>query len=261
MFQVRDYSVFSPSPNAERAFRRQRQLDLLVRGLIALLVLLCIWNIVELVHLRLIENQDLAAVRSISDDPSTRLIWILSLVTAGVVVAREWLFGENTATGILIPVSILLGIVLVPAAMSELQPVLKDQTVQIVMHQCPPKSIVNGQLSSIGRCDPREIAPGDILLASSNPTEGSFTTIDPVSDGQNTITFNVSGRGTYTVYIMVRFDDLGACQHEPVFQRSDGYPQMGPACMEYQGQAWQVLPHTTSANQPKSMNLIQVNLP
>lgn len=261
MFQVRDYSVFSPSPNAEREFRRQRQLDLLIKGLIALLVLICIWNIVVLVQLRLITNQDLAAVRSISDDLSSRLIWILSLVTAGAIILREWLYGENTIIGVLIPISILLGIVLVPAAMSEIQPMLKDQTVQIVMHECPPKSIVNGELSSIGRCDPRQIADGDVLLASSNPVEGNFKTIDPAADGQNTITFNVSGRGTYTVYIMVRFDDLGSCQHGSIFQRSDGYPETAPVCVEYQGQAWQVLPHTTSANQPKSMSLIEVMLP
>lgn len=261
MFQVRDYSLFLPSPNAARAFRRQRQLDLVIKGLIAILVLLCLWNIAVLVQLRMISNQDLGDVRNIAESTSTRLIWILTLVTVGVIAVREWVYGANTTIGILIPLSILLGLVMVPAAMTEIQPALQEQTLRIVMNDCPPKSIVNGELSSIGRCIPREIGAGDVLLATSNPAEGPFETIAQTSGGQNTAAFTMSGRGTYTVYFMFRFDDLESCKRDAIFPRGDSYPTTQMQCVAYDSSSWQVLPYTTAANQPSGVHLIEVDLP
>lgn len=261
MFQVRDYSVFLPSPNANRVFHRVRQLDILIRVLIGALILACLWNIGVLVQLRLIENQDLANVRSISNDLSTHLVWILALATVMVLGLREWISGDATTISLMIPLSILLGLVLVPAAMSEMQPVLQDQTLRVVINECPPKSIVNGELSSMGRCVPREIGEGDVLLATSDPTSGSFRTVDPASGGQNTIAFSMQGRGTYTVYFMFRFDDMETCEHQVIFPRSGTWPGMQHTCMEYQGSAWLVMPHTTSANSPSGIHLIEVPVP
>ena len=261
MFQVRDYSVFLPSPNANRVFDRVRRLDVVIRVLIAALIVACLWNIAVLVQLRLIENQDLSSVRSITNDLSTHLVWILALATVVVIGLREWISGDATTISLMIPLSILLGLVLVPAAMSEMQPVLQDQTLRVVMNECPPKAIVNGELSSLGRCTPREIAPGDVLLASSDPTEGSFATIDPASGGQNTIAFSMQGRGTYTVYFMFRFEDMEACHHQVIFPRGGSWPGTQHTCMEYQGSVWLVMPHTTSANSPSGIHLIEVPIP
>ena len=261
MFQVRDYSVFLPSPNANRAFTRVRRLDLAIRLLIGALVIACIWNIGVLIQLRLIENQDLASVRSISNDISTHLVWMLTLATVITLGVREWLAGDTTTISLMIPLSVLLGLVLVPAAMTEIQPALQDQTLRVVMNTCPPKAIVNGELSSMGRCVPREIGEGDVLLASSDPTQGSFKTIDPVSGGQNTIAFTMQGRGTYTVYFMFRYDDMEKCQNEVIFPRGERWPGTRHTCMEYQGSAWLVMPKTTSSNHPSGIHLIEVALP
>lgn len=260
MFQVRDYSVFLPSPNAERAFRKLRILDFVVNGLIGLLILLCLWNIGRLAQLRMVDNQDLADVRSITDDLSTRLIWILTPVTLGVVAVREWLIGERTI-GVIYPLAALLAVILVPAAMTEIQPPLQDQTLRVVMNECPPKAIVNDSLSSIGRCTPRPINDGDVMLAVSDPTHESFTTIDAVAGGQNTITYGLSGRGTYTVYFMFRFDDTNVCERSTILQRGMTFSQANYQCIEHNNQVWKVVPHTTAANQPSGIHLIQVAVP
>jgi hypothetical protein len=260
MFQVRDYSLFAPSPNAERTFRALRRMDYMVNTAIGVLLVLCAWNMVTLVQLRLISNQDLAGVSDIISEPSTKLIWLVALATLGLIVAREWYFGERSI-GVVYPLVALLAILLVPAMMSEIQPALRDQTLRIVMSECPPKAIVNGQLETISRCSPHAINEGDVLLATSNPAEGAFETLDPVAGGQNTIAFTMSGRGTYTVYFMFRQDDMAACEGAMLFPRS-GVAEAGALqCVESDGVAWLVLPHTTSANSPSGIHLVNVTLP
>lgn len=260
MFQVRDYSIFLPSPNAERAFRKLRRLDCVVNGLIIILALLCMWNIGKLIQLSLIENQDLADVRSITDDLSTKLIWILTPVTLGVIAMREWMIGERTM-GVIYPLAALLAVILVPAAMTEIQPPLEEQTLRVVLNQCPPKAIVNDELSSIGRCVPRAINDGDVILAVSNPTAGPLNTIEPVAGGQNTITYNLRGRGTYTVYFMFRFDDMRACEQSTILPRGGVFSSVNYQCIEREYAVWKVMPHTTSANKPSGIHLIQVTIP
>lgn len=260
MFRVRDYSVFLPSPNAKREFRRLRLLDQIIRALIAILIVLCVWNIATLVQLRTISEQDLADIRNITNELSTRLIWMVTLTTLVLILVREWLSGVSTM-GLLIPLSILLTLVLVPAVMSEIQPPLREQTLRIMMNECPPKAIVNDQLSSIGRCEPREIREGDVLLAVSNPVDGTFNTIEPVSGGQNTITFNMLGRGEYTVYFMFRFADMDACENGVIFPRSGSFSESTYQCIEHDGSAWMVMPHTTASNMPSGIHLIEVALP
>lgn len=260
MFQVRDYSVFLPSPNAERAFKRLRYLDFVVNGLIALLVLLCIWNVAKLAELRMIDNQDLADVHGITDDLSTRLIWIITPVTLGVIAIREWLIGERSV-GIIYPLAALLTVILVPAAMTEIQPPLEDQTLRVIINECPPKAIVNDELSSIGRCTPRPINDGDVMLAVSNPADGPFNTVEPVAGGQNTITYTLTGRGTYTVYFMFLFDDTAACERSTILPRGGAFSSVNDSCIEHNNAIWKVMPHTTAANQPSGIHLIQVAVP
>lgn len=260
MFQVRDYTVFLPSPNAERAFRTLRRLDFVVNTLIAILLLLCMWNIGKLVQLRLIENQDLASVISITDDISTHLIWILTPVTLGVILLREWMIGERTV-GIIFPLAALLTIILVPVMMTEIQPPLKDQQLLVVMNDCPPKAIVNDRLSSIGRCEPHAIHDDDVRLAISDPTEGEFATIEAAGGGQNTITFALNGRGTYTVYFMFRFDDMDTCERSTILPRGEAFSSVNHRCIERDNSVWKVLPHTTASNKPSGIHLVQVTVP
>lgn len=260
MFQVRDYSLFSPSPNAARTFRALRRMDYMVNTALGVLLVLCGWNVFTLVQFRLIRNQDLAGVSDIMAEPSTKLIWLVALATLGLIVAREWWFGERSI-GVVYPLTALLAILLVPAMMSEIQPALRDQTLRVVMSECPPKAVVNGELGTIARCTPHAINNGDVLLATSNPAEGAFETLDPVSGGQNTIAFTMSGRGTYTVYFMFRQEDMAACKQAMLF------PLIGEAkagvlqCVMENGEAWLVLPHTTSANSPSGIHLVNVTLP
>lgn len=260
MFHARDYSIFLPSPNAERAFRRLRRVDFVVNALIGLLIVLCLWNIGKLAQLRMIENQDLADVSSITDDLSTRLIWIVTPITLGIIALREWLIGERTA-GVIYPLAALLAVILVPAAMTEIQPPLQDQTLRVVMNECPPKAIVNDRLSSIGRCNPRPIDDGDVMLAVSDPTDESFTTMDAVSVGQNTVTYTFSGRGTYTVYFMFRFDDTNACERSTILPRGGTFSSVNHQCIEHNDAIWKVIPHTTASNQPSGIHLMQVTVP
>lgn len=260
MFRVRDYSLFTPSPNAARSFRALRRMDIAVNSALILLALLSVWNIGRLVQLRLISNQDLSAVSDIIDEPSTKLIWALSIATLGLIVAREWVWGERSI-GVIYPLAALLAILLVPAMMSEIQPALRDQTLRIVLNECPPKAIVNNQLSHAAPCYPHEIADGELLLATTNPTEGDFATIDPVSGGQNTIAFTMSGRGTYTVYFMFRQDDMAACERALLFPQSGEAVVGQNACVNAFDETWLVMPHTTSANSPSGIHLVTVTVP
>lgn len=260
MFQTRDYSIFVPSPNAERSFRLIRWFDYAIRGLIALLVVLCIWNLYQLAQLRTIENQDLAAVSDIRDDLSTRLVWLVTLITAGVVLLREWHAGITTM-GLLIPGTILLGLVLVPAVSTEIQPPLQQQTLRLVMAECPPKAIVNNELSSIGRCQPRALNEENVLLAVSNPADETFTTIEAVSVGQNTVTYTMEGRGTYTVYFMFGFADMDTCERSTILPRGQPFGSVKHQCILHNSAAWQVVPHTTSGTKPGGIHLIQVTVP
>lgn len=260
MFRVRDYSLFMPSPNADRSFRALRRLDYMVNAALGILTVLCLWNIGRLVQLRLISNQDLLAVKDIIAEPSTKLIWMLSLATLGLIVAREWTFGERSI-GLVYPLVALLAILLVPAMMSEIQPALKDQTLRVVMQECPPKAIVDNQLTHISRCGPHAITEGDVLLATSNPAEGEFATIEPISGGQNTIAYTMSGRGTYTVYFMFQQDDMAACERALVFPLN-GEAEAGMyQCVVAFNDSWLVMPHTTSANSPSGIHLVNVTLP
>lgn len=260
MFQARDYSIFLPSPNAEKSFRALRWLDSAIKALFVILALLCLWNIGALVRLRLISNQDFGEISSITDDLSTRLIWVVAIALAGLVLYREWQAGVTTM-GLLIPATLLLTLTMVPAVMSEVQPPLKEQTLRVVMFQCPPKAIVNDELLSIGRCDPRPIAEDDVLLAVSDPAVDSFTTIEASAGGQNTITYNLQGRGTYTVYFMFRFETVEQCKGSTILPRGDVFSSVNHRCVAYNGAVWQVHPHTTSSNQASGVHLIQVTLP
>lgn len=260
MFQVRDYSVFLPSPNADRAFKRLRHVNFVVNTLLVILVLLCVWNVAQLVRLNLIENQDLADVRSITDDISTKLIWILTPTTLGIIAVREWLIGERSAS-VIYPLVGLLAVILVPAAMTEIQPPLNQQTLRVVMNDCPPKAIVNDELASIGRCTPRAIHEGDVMLAVSDPTDDAFATVEAVAGGQNTITYNVSGRGTYTVYFMFRFPDMTACEKSTILPRGAAFSSVNYQCIERNDAIWKVMPHTTASNQSGGIHLVQVTVP
>lgn len=260
MFQARDYSIFLPSPNAERAFLKLRRLDFLVNGLIGLLILLCVWNVAKLAQLRMIENQDLADVRSITDDLSTKLIWIVTPLTLAIIAIREWLIGERTF-GVVYPLTALLAIILVPATMTEIQPPLEEQTLRVVINECPPKAIVNDRLSSIGRCQPFPIEEDDVILALSDPTDDSFRTLGPASGGQNTIAYTFSGRGTYTVYFMFRFDDTISCEQSTILPRGLDFSSVNNPCIEHNGSIWKVMPHTTAANKPSGIHLVLVTIP
>lgn len=260
MFRVRDYSVFTPSPNAARSFRALRRMDFAVNGALGVLAMLCLWNIGRLVQLRLVSNQELSAVADIIDEPSTKLIWVLSTATLGMIVAREWVWGERSI-GVIYPLAALLAILLVPAMMSEIQPALRDQTLRLVMNECPPKAIVDARLSNAARCDPHAIGEGDVLLATSNPVEGEFATIDPISGGQNTIAFTMSGRGTYTVYFMFRQEDMATCEKAMLFPHYAEAEAGQNSCVTAFDNVWLVMPHTTSANSPSGIHLVNVTVP
>ncbi|MCA9834256.1 MAG: hypothetical protein KC435_09935 [Thermomicrobiales bacterium] len=257
MFRVRDYSLFMPSPNAQRAYARLRRLDVLINGLIALLVVTALWNIGKLVQLRLISNQDFASISNISDDFSSRLIWVLVPITLGLVGYREWLSGEHSM-GLIYPLGALLAIVLMPSAMAEMQPALVDHTLRIVMLECPAKEVVNGELKSVAACDPFEIGDGTVLMATSNPLEGGFETIAASSGGQNTITFTMSGRGTYTVYFMFRTESMAACQQELIFPKAGSLDDAPHDCVEVEGTTYLVMPYVTSGTSVSGIHLIRV---
>lgn len=260
MFRVRDYSIFTESPNAAKTFRSLRKMDYMVNTALVILGILSLWNIGRLVQMRLVGNQDLASVEDIIKDPSTRLIWGLAIATLGMIAYREFTFGERSI-GLVYPLTILLGILLVPAMNSEIQLPLQDHTLRIVMQECPPKAIVNNQLTSMARCDPHGIGDGDVLLATSNPAEGAFETLDPVTTGQNTIGFHMQGRGTYTVYFMFKQPDEAACERAILFPRNSEASPGSLECVSAYGQSWLVWPHTTSANSTSGIHLINVTIP
>lgn len=259
MFRVRDYSLFRPSPNAKRAFARLRALDMVIRGLLIVLAIAACWNIVALVRLRMIQNQDFTAIKDIANDPSSWLIWILVPTTLGVIAFREWLSGEHSL-GIMYPLGALLAVVVMPAAMIEMQPRLVDHTLRMTMMECPAKAIVNGEVASMLACGPVAIDEDRLLMATSDPGEGEFETIPPAAGGQNTITFQMQGRGTYTVYFMFRQDDMAACSRELVFSTSGILADAPHECVMYNGHSWLVMPYVTSGSSVSGIHLVRVRM-
>jgi hypothetical protein len=71
----------------------------------------------------------------------------------------------------------------------------------------------------------------------------------------------MSGRGTYTVYFMFRQHDMAACEQAMLFHRNDAAKAGVLQCVESDGMAWLVMPHTTSANSPSGIHLVNVTLP
>lgn len=257
MFQVRDYSVFMPSPNAQRAYAKLRHLDLLINGMIALLAIIAVWNITKLVQLRMISNQDFASISDISDNLSSKLIWVLVPIVLALIGYREWLSGEHSM-GLIYPLGALLAIVLMPTAMAEMQPALVDHTLRIVMLECPAKEVVSGELKSVAACDPFEIGDGAVLMATSNPLDGAFETLDATGGGQNTITFTMSGRGTYTLYFMFRTDNMAACQHELIFPKAGSLDEAPHDCLDVNGTTYLVMPYVTSGTSVSGIHLIRL---
>lgn len=260
MFRVRDYSIFTESPNAARSFRGLQRMDYMVNTALIILCVMCVWNIGQLVQIRMTTNQDLASISDIIQDPSTRIIWLLSIGTLGMIAVREYSFGERSI-GLVYPLTILLAILLIPATMSEIQPALQEHSLRFVVHECPPKAIVNNELASVARCDPHQIADGDVLLATSNPASGTFETLDPVSGGQNTIGFTMQGRGTYTVYVMLRQDDIATCEKAMFFHQNNQASIGELDCVSAHDEIWLVLPHTTNAQSASGIHLINVTIP
>ena len=257
MFHIRDYSLFSPSPGAPRVYARVRQLDIAIRCLFAALLLASIWNISQLVQMRLVQNQDFASIRDIADDPSTRVIWILVPVTLVAIGWRERISGD-LGLGLIYPLGALLAIVLIPAAMTEIQPKLIEHPLHLTVMQCPARQVVNGELRSVAGCDPLQITDGDVLLATANPLDGAYDTLTPTGGGQNTIAFTVQGRGTYTLYFMFRSDSMEACARELVFPKSGSLADAPHTCVERDGTAYLVMPYTTSGTSVSGINLIRV---
>lgn len=260
MFQARDYSIFLPSPNAARAFRKLRRLDLLIYALLTLLAILCIWNTASLVQLRTVGNQDLADVSDIADDLSTRLIWIITPITLALVILRVFISGERSFY-LMYPLGALLTIALVPAVMTEIQPPVYEKTLRVILHECPPKAVANDELVSIGRCDPLPIDDDTVLLATSDPTEGSFETYPPGAVGQNSISFYLEGRGSYTVYLMFEYDDMETCTATTIFPRAGQYSSDNYDCIRYNHMVWKVIPREIVLNQSAGMELLTVYVP
>lgn len=261
MFHVRDYSIFSASPNAPRSFSQLRRMDMAINGLLLMLAFLCAWNIGNLVELRAIEVQDLKDVRSITDSVSTRLIWGISALTLVLIGWREWRVGERTI-GLVYPLMGVLTALLVPAMMTEIQPTLDDHTVRIVMYNCDRERLVNGNSPPLRYCEPHEIHPGEIQLANANPITREFDLVEQVSGGQNAIGWNMRGRGQYNVYVMINQPDMDTCQQRTVFSLDQGI--LDPphyTCAEIDGKTWMVWPQPAGRGTLAGLHLVEVQEP
>src|SRR5699024_982475 len=122
-------------------------------------------------------------------------------------------------------------------------------------------AIVNDELSSIGKCTPMALAESNIILAVSDPTDDAFTTVEAVAGGQNTITYNVSGRGTYTVYFMFRYSDMNACEKSTILPRGVAFSSVDYKCINHNNTVWKVMPHTTASNRSGGIHLVEVTVP
>lgn len=256
MFTVHDESIFRESPNARRAFQRKEQLDKIARGLFGLLCLAAIWNIYQLVELRLIESQDLSDVRSIMELWSTRTIWILSLFTIGVILYRDFTVGE-WSWDLTWPFTGLLAFLLLPTIMAEIEPQVQTHSLRIMAYTCPSTALVDGQMHDPHGCEPRQIDNGAIVMLNADPTRMEAEEITHEVSAQNTNIWTVSGRGQYMVYFLVRQPDMAACEQSVIFEQYLGVDGMrGSRCVTWNGETWFLMPHETAGNRPGSLYLI-----
>lgn len=262
MFHVRDLSIFVPSPNASGSFRRLRQLDIVVNVLLGVLAVLVAFNVMALVRLRAINSQDFAEIRGITDDLSTRLIWVVSVLTVAVIAWREIHYGERTA-GLMYPIVGILFVLLVPAMMTEIEPPLESHLLRVIRTECAPENMgADNKVARPGQCDPVPVKEGDILLASADPRDGDVHLIPLENASQNVAAFSFEGRGRYFVYFMIQYPDVEACENAVLFHHHYGMiPGHRNSCMQWNDAAWMVIPHETSANSITSVPLVSHTVP
>lgn len=256
MLTMRDSSVHQTSPSAEQSFRRLRQANILVLGLLGVLVVLGIWNVLTMASIVRGGVPDLADVSSIRGHISSRLITWISLITLAIFVFKEWKWGER-GIGMTLFLAPLLFLWLVPVMSAEVEPTEEPMELGFTFSLCESGGIEGGRLLDASKCDVVPLQEGDIFMSASNPMEGDPQPQSPDTLRPQLAEWSIIGRGKFIVYFMVPQDSMEICESSRFTTSLRADQQIGHYCLEHGGEVWSVHPLLTSAVDVQWMGVYQ----
>lgn len=239
----KDYSAFSPSQRAQENYRKLELFNKICYGLLAVMVVLGIWNIIEVATLIRSGVRDLADIASIMDHISSRLILGVGAVALAIFIFKEWKYGERGFAGVYF-LAALLFLGLVPTMSAEIQPAEEDLLVSLTYNVCDPDAVEGGVVIDSSLCLLQEPDNYNVMLAASNPQESDAERQAPGGQDSVGVNWTINGRGNVRVYAMVEQQSLEICESSKVANNTDGY---GHFCMEEDGTAWLVQPFEVSS--------------
>lgn len=239
----KDYTAFSPSERARHNYAQLDRFNKVCYALLAVMVVLGIWNVIEVVALIRSGEKDMADVVSIMDHISTRLILGVGLVALLVFIFKEWKYGDRGFAGVYF-LAALLFLGLVPTMSAEIQPSEEDLRVAFTYNLCEAGGIEGAQVIDSSLCQLQDPDSFNVILAAADPRASDVEKMESTGSDSSGVSWSVTTRGTVRVYAMVEQESLEICQSSKVVNNTGEY---GHFCVENEGTAWLVQPFEISA--------------
>lgn len=253
---MRNEKLLRTSDSSDRHFRRQRIGDAISLVLLGLMLVVAIWNVVQFIVLRNGPTADLADILNLRETLAGRVMTILSWVTLGIFIFKEWRWGERTLGLILAFLAGWLFLTLVPVMTDEILGPSQDQVMSISVRHCQPGAIAENGDVDRERCEWATLAESDARLALANPVERNTSLIAPSGVKDHQLRWSQTGRWEYMVYFLVRSDSVEQCQQQIASTSFVAVsPTRGvagaPTCIEQDNSAWIMIPlQATSLTSP-----------
>lgn len=241
-----DYSFLKPSEKAAQNFRRLQQANIVAYALLAVLVLLGIWNIIALSSLMRSDTAtDLADVSSIRGHISSQLITALALITLAFFIFKEWKWGERSFSMVYF-LAPLFFLAVVPVMSAEVEPAEDGMVVKFTLNACEPGIIENGQVMDSSLCSLADLADTSVYMTHADPMEGDPEWHAPDMRDSFGSGWNVEARGRFRVYFLLEQNSMDQCTSAQIATSVFAQSRQEQNCLERDGQAWLVQPYETS---------------
>ena len=241
-----DYHFLKPSEKAIHNFRRLQQANTVVYALLAVLVLLSIWNVITVASvIRSSSTTDLVDVGSIRSHISSQLITWVALIALAVFIFKEWKWGERSFSMIyyLAP---LFFLAMVPVMSAEIEPAEESMSVKFTLNYCEPGAIEGGEVVDSTLCALVDPADTTVLMTSADPMDSDEEWRTPDSGDSFGNAWQVEARGKFRVYFLLQQGSMDTCTSANVATSVIEQERQGHTCLEREGRAWLVQPFETS---------------
>lgn len=256
MFTMRDGSLYRPSERAEHAFRLQTRFNKIIFAMMAIIVILGVWNIIVLAGTIGGGAVDLSETDSILSHISSRLMILASLITLALYLYKEWKWGEGgfAMAFFLAP---LLFLALVPAMSAEVQPAEESMQVKFTLNHCDPGAIEGGEVLNSADCTLVNPAEMTVFMTASDPMEGDPEWLEPDAQDSIGVGWNVETHGMFRVYFLLEQDSIEQCESARLSTSVSSRDRFGHHCLEQDGQAWLVQAFETSPDEGGRLTMFQ----